>query len=107
MEGLLDTDVPAGTADEVIAVVGEALTNVARHARARRAEVAVVVRDGRLTVTVTDDGVGMRDDATRSGLRNLTERAERLGGELDARARTAPDRGTAVAWWVPLRSGRD
>ncbi|MGW1185053.1 GAF domain-containing protein [Streptomyces drozdowiczii] len=107
MEGLLDTDVPAGTADEVIAVVGEALTNVARHARARRAEVAVVVRDGRLTVTVTDDGVGMRDDATRSGLRNLTERAERLGGELDARARTAPDRGTALTWWAPLRSGRD
>ncbi|MFB8086796.1 GAF domain-containing protein [Streptomyces sp. NPDC055992] len=102
MEGLLDTDVPTGTADEVIAVVGEALTNVARHARACGVEVAVVVRDDVLTVTVSDDGVGMGENGARSGLRNLTERAERLGGGLDARTRPAPESGTLVTWWVPL-----
>ncbi|MFJ9576715.1 GAF domain-containing protein [Streptomyces sp. NPDC101191] len=87
MEGLLDTDVPAEVADEVIAVVGEALTNVARHARARHVEVAVVVEDGALAVTVGDDGVGIPAGVPRSGLRNLAERAERLDGELSVRAR--------------------
>ncbi|MFJ5879781.1 GAF domain-containing protein, partial [Streptomyces sp. NPDC093088] len=85
MEGLLDTDVPVGVADEVVAVIGEALTNVARHAKARRAEVAVVAGDGALAVTVADDGIGVREGGHRGGLRNLTERAEGLGGTLSVR----------------------
>ncbi|MGQ4357630.1 sensor histidine kinase [Streptomyces drozdowiczii] len=102
MEGLLDTDVPAGVGDEAIAVVTEALTNVARHAKARAAEVAVVAHGGALTVTVGDDGVGMRNGGRRSGLRNLSERAERLGGDLDAHTRQPPEHGTTLTWWVPL-----
>ncbi|MFF7776853.1 GAF domain-containing protein [Streptomyces tanashiensis] len=102
MEGLLDTDVPAGTADEVVAVIGEALTNVARHARARRAEVSVVVEGGVLAVAVSDDGVGIRPGGVRSGLRNLAERAERLGGELAVRTRPGPTGGTLLEWRVPL-----
>ncbi|GAA3193455.1 MULTISPECIES: GAF domain-containing protein [Streptomyces] len=102
MEGLLDTEVPAEVAEEVVAVLGEALTNVARHARARRAEVSVVVGDGVLTVTVDDDGVGIPPDTARSGLRNLAERADRLGGSLTARARPGPAGGTALVWRVPL-----
>ncbi|MEU4101427.1 GAF domain-containing protein [Streptomyces tanashiensis] len=102
MEGLLDTDVPAGTADEVVAVIGEALTNVARHAQARRAEVSVVVEAGVLAVAVSDDGVGIRPGGARSGLRNLAERAERLGGELSVRTRPEPTGGTLLEWRVPL-----
>ncbi|MEU6162591.1 sensor histidine kinase [Streptomyces tanashiensis] len=102
MEGLLDTDVPAGTADEVVAVIGEALTNVARHAGARRAEVSVVVEAGVLAVAVSDDGVGIRPGGVRSGLRNLAERAERLGGELSVRTRPEPTGGTLLEWRVPL-----
>ncbi|WP_282696565.1 GAF domain-containing protein [Streptomyces sp. CC208A] len=102
MEGLLDTDVPPGTADEAVAVIGEALTNVARHAHAHHAEVAVVAGDGTLAVTVSDDGVGVRPGGTRSGLRNLTERAERLGGTLSVRARPGTAGGTLLAWRVPL-----
>lgn len=102
MEGLLDTDVSPGSADEVIAVIGEALTNVARHARARRAEVSVVADDGLLAVTVSDDGVGLPDGGSRSGLRNLAERAERLGGSLSVHARTDPGKGTVLAWQIPL-----
>ncbi|BAU87340.1 two-component sensor [Streptomyces laurentii] len=103
MGGLLDTDVPAATAEEVVAVVTEALTNVARHARARQAEVAVGAEDGVLAVTVGDDGIGIPPDAARSGLRNLAERAARLNGELTVRARPRPEGGTSLEWRIPLR----
>ncbi|MFJ7070318.1 GAF domain-containing protein [Streptomyces sp. NPDC101115] len=102
MEGLLDTDVPADVADEVIAVIGEALTNVARHAEARRAEVSVVVDSGVLAVTVRDDGTGIRPGGARSGLRNLAERAERLGGNLSVMSRSGRPGGTRLEWRVPL-----
>ncbi|MFE7031477.1 GAF domain-containing protein [Streptomyces sp. NPDC057621] len=84
MEGLLDVDVPGEVAEDAVAVVGEALTNIARHAEATAVDVALVVRDGRLTLTVTDDGTGMPTggDGRRSGLRNLAERARHRGGEL-------------------------
>ncbi len=102
MEGLVDTDVPVAVADQVLAVVGEALTNVARHAEATRAEVAVVVADGRLTVTVTDDGVGLPAAGPRSGLRNLAERARKLGGSMTTSAPGPADHGTRLTWHVPI-----
>ncbi|MFF9839739.1 GAF domain-containing protein [Streptomyces sp. NPDC013740] len=105
MEGLLDTEVPPDAADAVVAVIGEALTNVARHARARRAEVAVVVEDGVLAVAVSDDGVGIAPGGSRSGLRNLAERAARLGGDLSVRARPEPPGGTLLEWRIPLPAG--
>ncbi|MCX4966108.1 GAF domain-containing protein [Streptomyces sp. NBC_00654] len=104
MEGLLDTDVPPVAADAATAVIGEALTNVARHAKAHRAEVAVVVEDGILTVKVTDDGVGITPDAARGGLRNLAERAENLEGGLSVWAHGEPGRGTVLEWRIPLRA---
>ncbi|MEU6378713.1 GAF domain-containing sensor histidine kinase [Streptomyces sp. NPDC046909] len=99
MEGLLDTDIPRETADHVVAVLSEALTNVARHARASRADV-VLETDGReVRLTVTDDGVGIPPDGRRSGLRNMAERAEQLGGELELR--TPAEGGTTLVWRVP------
>ncbi|MER7958075.1 GAF domain-containing sensor histidine kinase [Streptomyces sp. NPDC096030] len=102
MEGLLDTDVPPEAADEVLAVLGEALTNVARHARARKVEVTVAADEGVLTVEVRDDGVGMPVGGSRSGLRNLAERAGRLGGTLSVRGRAEPGGGTELEWRIPL-----
>ncbi|MEU9700607.1 GAF domain-containing protein [Streptomyces sp. NPDC047981] len=107
MEGLLDTDVPHEAAEEVIAVIGEALTNVARHAHARGAEVSVVAEDGVLAVTVSDDGTGIARGGPRSGLRNLSERAERLGGTLSVQARAEPRGGTVLEWRIPVREGRE
>ncbi|WP_189802968.1 sensor histidine kinase [Streptomyces tanashiensis] len=106
MEGLLETDVPHEAAEEVIAVIGEALTNVARHARAHSAEVSVVAEDGVLAVTVRDDGTGIPQGGSRSGLRNLSERAERLGGTLSVQARAEPRSGTILEWRIPLPEGR-
>ncbi|WP_030690695.1 GAF domain-containing protein [Streptomyces globisporus] len=107
MEGLLDTDVPSEVADEVVAVIGESLTNVARHARACGAEVTVLADDGVLAVTVSDNGVGIPEGRSHSGLRNLSERAERLGGSLSVFARVEPRSGTVLEWRVPLAADRE
>ncbi len=100
MEGLLDTDVPPSVVEDVIGVLTEALSNVARHSRATAADVSLVVRSGTLTVTVSDNGVGLAARSHRSGLRNLAQRAQRLGGNLETA--TGPDGGTHVKWQVPI-----
>ncbi|MGW0933016.1 sensor histidine kinase [Streptomyces sp. NPDC002644] len=100
VQGLVDTHVPQRTADQVIAVLSEALTNVARHARAGRADVSLET-DGRVVrLTVTDDGVGMPEGGRRSGVRNMSERAQQLGGTMEI---TTPEEGgTRLEWCVPL-----
>ncbi|NEB80044.1 GAF domain-containing protein [Streptomyces sp. SID14478] len=105
MEGLIDVDVPGAVADDVLAVLGEALTNVARHAHASLAEVALVVRGQALTLSVEDDGIGITDaaDAHRSGLANLAARATGRGGTLSTAARKGG--GTCLTWHVPLKIG--
>ncbi|MFJ8820934.1 GAF domain-containing protein [Streptomyces sp. NPDC102467] len=105
MEGLIDVDVPPPVADDVVAVLGEALTNVARHARASSAEVALLVRGRALTLTVEDNGIGIPDvaDAHRSGLANMAARARGRGGTLTATTRDPG--GTRVEWHVPLKDG--
>uniref|UniRef100_UPI00292F1F7E sensor histidine kinase n=1 Tax=Streptomyces sp. MK7 TaxID=3067635 RepID=UPI00292F1F7E len=54
MEGLLDTHVPRETADQVVAVLSESLTNIARHAHADRAEVALETDGRTVRLAVTD-----------------------------------------------------
>jgi signal transduction histidine kinase len=63
-------------------VVAEALTNVAKHARATRAAVVVRRLDGLLRVVVTDDGVGGADPALGTGLRGLADRVSGVDGRL-------------------------
>ncbi|MGJ6967956.1 GAF domain-containing protein, partial [Streptosporangium sp. G11] len=100
MEGRLDTGVPPRIAEHLPAVLREALSNVVRHARASRADVSVELGEERLVLAVTDDGVGLPADGRRSGLRNLQERAEDLGGSFTAES---PERGgTRLVWSVPL-----
>ena len=101
-EGPVDLTVPEGVADQLVAVVREAVTNVVRHARASAVDIRVRVGDDTLTLTVLDDGVGVplerRSDG--NGLRNLRHRAERLGGSMAI----APgaEGGTTLDWRVPL-----
>lgn len=63
-------------------VVREALTNVARHSGANRAEVSGTHRDGRLSLQVRDDGRGGADPGAGSGLTGLGDRVSALGGRL-------------------------
>ncbi|MEV8363856.1 sensor histidine kinase [Streptomyces niveus] len=100
MEGLLDTDVPPETAEHVVAVLAEALSNVARHAHATSASVSLVVRGGTLTLSVSDNGVGIGTSRRRSGLGNLAKRAHGLGGTMTVEA--PDDGGTRLVWTVPV-----
>lgn len=92
--------VPDDVAEDAVAVVREALANVARHAHAH--EVVVRIDVGLdLLVEVQDDGVGIPTDvAARSGLANLEQRATRRGGAL--RVVALDQGGTHLEWSVPL-----
>ncbi|MEZ5207203.1 MAG: GAF domain-containing protein [Acidimicrobiales bacterium] len=111
--GPLDSSVDAELTDELTAVVRELLTNVGKHASARRAELSIVLAGDALEVRVDDDGTGFtkaaRDDRASDGapadagergglgLRNLAVRAERRGGSVQVD--TSAD-ATTVVWRV-------
>jgi signal transduction histidine kinase len=85
-------------------IVQEALTNVARHARARHVEVTLTLQDVALEVTVRDDGVGFNVKRLRTGLgmMGMGERAELVGGSFDIES--VPGAGTTVRARFPLPS---
>jgi PAS domain S-box-containing protein len=90
---------PAGVEATAYFLVAEALTNVAKHARASQATVMACVEDGTLRVEVRDDGIGgARPDG--SGLLGLADRLAVLDGRL--RIESPPDGGTLVAAAIPL-----
>jgi signal transduction histidine kinase len=62
--------------------VAEALTNVAKYARAQHARVSVERRNGHAVVEVSDDGVGGADATRGSGLSGLADRIAALDGRL-------------------------
>ncbi|MEU6864430.1 GAF domain-containing protein [Streptomyces sp. NPDC046876] len=100
MEGLLDTDVPADVADHVVAVLGELLSNAARHAHASRVGVSLKAAAGEVVLTVSDNGIGIPAGGRRSGLANLDERARRVGGSFLAEAPAVG--GSRIVWRAPL-----
>jgi signal transduction histidine kinase len=101
-DGPIDLGVPESVADQLVAVVREAVTNVARHADATRVEVDLSLVDGQLELRVSDDGTGLPEigRAEGNGLRNLRARAERLGGEMILEPGASG--GTTLVWRVPL-----
>jgi signal transduction histidine kinase len=83
-------------------IVNEALTNVARHAQATRAEVAIERAGPRLVIEVRDDGVGGADASRGTGLQGLRERVDGLGGNLHV---VSPDGGpTTISVELPCAS---
>jgi signal transduction histidine kinase len=91
-------DLPPDLVLDLVAVVRELVTNVVRHAQARRVTVEVEVTDA-ACVVVTDDGRGLPPVTVRSGLANLADRAERRGGQLTT---TSSESGTEIRWTAPL-----
>jgi signal transduction histidine kinase len=99
--GPVDTAVPPTLGSQLLAVLREAVSNVARHALADSAEVDLVVTGDLLELRVADDGVGLPAEVSESGLRNARRRADDLGGTLTVSA--VGERGTVLVWRVPLR----
>jgi signal transduction histidine kinase len=101
LDGPIDIVVTDEIAEYLLATLQEALSNVARHARASRAEV-LVQAGAELLLRVEDDGVGLPDQpARKSGLENMQQRAANLGGSFTAR-KAKRRGGTVVEWRVPL-----
>ncbi|MFG1911991.1 GAF domain-containing protein [Kribbella sp. NPDC048928] len=97
--GPVDTAVPAAVRPQILAAVRESLSNVVRHAHASQVTVEVTVGAGLVVTRVTDDGVGIGATTRRSGLRNLSDRAEALGGTV--RVSDNDPHGTVVELTAP------
>jgi len=101
-EGRVDDDL----SDDVVAVVREGLSNIARHAHATAARVTVEIdgheEQGTVAVAIADDGTGIDPNRSRnSGLGNLAARARRHGGTFEFRP-GINDLGTEIVWRAPL-----
>ena len=99
---------PAGVEDVLYRVAQETLANATRHAAARTIHVSMVEGRRRVTLSVTDDGVGF-DPATRTGsgfgLVGMRERVRSVGGEIWIESE--PGRGTTVRAELPLDRAGD
>jgi signal transduction histidine kinase len=107
--GPVDAVISRALLDDLVAVVREALSNVARHAHATSVRVNVAVTPGELLLQIEDDGMGIGPTSRRSGLANLQERAARRGGNLrvtSPRVGTedteATEGGTSLRWTIPM-----
>ena len=81
-------------------VASETLANAAKHGQASRVEVSLTTRNGKLLLSIRDDGVGGADPARGSGLVGLTDRVEALGGSIHVRSRVGD--GTHITAELPL-----
>jgi two-component system sensor histidine kinase UhpB len=95
-------------------VAQEAITNVARHARATRVRLTLAAQDHQVCLTVADDGVGIdpetvqqTDDVRKGGwgLTGIRERAQLMGGQVEIRS--APGAGTVLTVCLPLEEESD
>ncbi|MCW2650505.1 MAG: histidine kinase,GAF protein [Mycobacterium sp.] len=100
LSGGVDRQLPESVEVAAYYVVSEALTNVAKHARASEVSVCVDADDANLHLSVRDDGIGGADCSNGSGLSGLTDRVEALGGTLEISSQ--PGSGTSLLVKIPL-----
>ncbi|MGO4535898.1 GAF domain-containing protein [Leifsonia sp. 2MCAF36] len=100
--GPIDVVADPALADDITAFVREGLTNVVRHAHARKASVAVVASGEDITVSIVDDGCGIGDTTRRSGLENIRQRAHLRDGVLEI---DSSERGTRLWIRLPVPAG--
>jgi signal transduction histidine kinase len=84
-------------------VVAEALTNVAKHARASEVDVRIEADNASLHLSIEDNGVGGANASSGSGLTGLMDRVEALGGTMEISSQ--PGNGTALRVNIPLQAG--
>jgi len=96
--------VPAAVAEQLYYIAHEAVHNAARHGRPRTVTLTLADRDGRLTLIVEDDGVGLPEErrGRGMGLRLMRHRADSIGASL--RIEGGPTCGTRVVCTLPGES---
>lgn len=99
--GPVDTLVGRELAEDVVAVIREALTNIAKHAGASVAEVSLSASAERVELRIADDGCGVGETGRRSGLDNLATRARKRKGTFSIGAQ-ADGSGTVLLWVSPI-----
>jgi signal transduction histidine kinase len=99
--GPVDTVIDESLAEDVVAVVREGLTNVAKHADAEAVEVSLTASSDRVELRIADDGVGLDGSDRRSGLDNMASRARRRAGTFSVAAPQG-GRGTVLLWVAPV-----
>ncbi len=105
MNGPVDSALEPGLQQHLVAVLREALSNIARHSGATSAGMELTVTGQELSLTVSDNGVGLPEERRESGLNNAKRRAAMLGGTFEI----APGepRGTVLHWQVPVPAPAD
>jgi signal transduction histidine kinase len=114
VNSIIDVELTAGDAlpdpgefrrTELLKILREALSNVARHSKAARASVLLGADDRGVRLTITDNGVGFPVDEDRGaehhGLRNMRARAADLGGTFDMESSRA---GTTITVRIPTQA---
>jgi signal transduction histidine kinase len=96
----LQHELPRAHETALYFVAAEALTNVAKYARASIATVTLRGNDECAEITIADDGIGGASPARGSGLRGLADRVEALGGHLTVTS--VPSNGTTVSARIPI-----
>ena len=101
-----DLVMPSGIELQLVRIIQESLTNIRKHAKATTARVELCRREGKLLLTVSDDGIGVaragrnRSVFPRFGLSTMRERTESIGGTFSVES--PPGAGTTVRAVVPL-----
>ncbi|GIF25412.1 signal transduction histidine kinase [Actinoplanes tereljensis] len=99
--GPVDSAIPDDIVPELMAVLREALSNVARHAQATSARVTVHATGDEVVLRIEDNGVGTDVMQARGGIVNMIDRAGDLGGEFEIGPGPG-DVGTVATWRAPI-----
>lgn len=99
---------PASAELQFVRIIQESLANVRKHSKATSVKLSLVRRDGKVSLTVEDDGVGLpetprsRSEFPRFGLATMRERAESIGATFSVTS--TPGNGTTVRVDAPVTS---
>jgi signal transduction histidine kinase len=110
VEGDAAPQFPPEAEVQLVRVIQEALTNVRKHAGAKRAWVRIASGPREIGISIEDKGRGfdpaiLNEDGPRFGVRTMRERVERVGGRFQIES--SPGHGTTVRIYLPVVEGQD
>ncbi|WP_028267022.1 sensor histidine kinase [Arthrobacter sp. MA-N2] len=101
LNGAVDSVLDDRTVTNTLAVISEGLSNAVRHSHAEAISVSVSAGNHTMTLIIEDNGKGFSNPVPGSGLVNMKQRAQELGGSFDVTG--TPGEGTILVWSIPLR----